>query len=139
MKTLVPWSWGDQYLKSFFNDDVIPRIEGIPSTFPRLDVEDKDNELFVTADVPGVKQEEINIEVEEDRLIIHGKIDFEKEEKKKNFYRKERRSGNFYRELQLPCFIDSHKVTAQFKNGTVIITLPKSEENKEKRVKVTIK
>jgi len=139
MKSLIPWSWGDQYLKNFFNEEIFPRFEGVSMTFPRLDIEDKGKELLIIADVPGVEQKDVNIEAEENRLIIHGKTEEKKEEKGKNYYRQERKSGSFYREVPLPASVDPHKVNAKFKNGTVEITLPKKGETKAKRVKVNVK
>lgn len=108
-------------------------------TFPRLDIEDKGDKLLVTADIPGVEQKDIQIEAEENLLIIHGKTEEKKEEKKNNFYRQERKTGSFYREVPLPCSIDPNKVVAKFKNGTIEIDLPKKSEQNEKRVKVILK
>ena len=139
MKSLMPWSWGDQYLKNFFDEEFFPRFEGMSMTFPRLDMEDKGKELLIIADVPGVDQKDVHIEAEEDHLIIQGKTEEKKEEKKKNFYRQERKSGGFYREVLLPCCVDPKKVSAKFTNGTVEITLPKTKVEKVKRVKVNLK
>lgn len=139
MKSLMPWSWGDQYLKNFFDEEFFPRFEGMSMTFPRLDVEDKGKILLITADVPGVDPKDIHVEAEENRLIIQGKTEEKKEEKKKNFYRQERKSGSFYREVSLPCCVEEKKVEAKSKNGTLEITLPKKKEKKEKRVKVNVK
>ena len=75
MKSLIPWSWGDQYLKNFFDEEFFPTLIGLSMTFPRLDIEDKGKELFITVDIPGVDQKNINIEAEEDKLIIQGKTE----------------------------------------------------------------
>jgi HSP20 family protein len=135
----MPWPFNDQPLKPLFDDDFFPRFGMIPASFPRLDIEDKGNFLLITADVPGVEQKDIDIEAEEDRVIIQGKTEEEKEEKRKNFYRKERKSGGFYREVPLPVPVDPDKVTAKFKNGTLEISLPKKGGTKEKRVKINVK
>ena len=138
MKSLIPFGWGNQSLQNFFDDEFFPRFESMSMTFPRLDIEDKGEKLLITADIPGVNQDDIKIEAEEDRLIIQGKTEEEKEEKKKNFYRQERKSGSFYREVSLPCYVKPNDIKAKFKNGTLEVTLPKKEEVRGKRVRVNI-
>ncbi|MCM8799483.1 MAG: Hsp20/alpha crystallin family protein [Candidatus Omnitrophica bacterium] len=111
--------------------------EGIWS--PSLDiVEDKDN-ITIKADLPGVKQSDIDISISGDILTIKGERKREEEVKDKNYHRIERFYGNFTRSLTLPKYVDTNKVKATYKDGVLEIVLPKTEEVKPKQIKVEIK
>jgi HSP20 family protein len=103
---------------------------------PRADVVETENELEVTVDLPGMKPEEVNVEVKNGDLWITGKRAEEKEEKGKTYHRVERRYGEFRRVLSLPAAIDSDKVAAKYDNGVLKVTIPKMEEAKPKRIEV---
>ncbi len=103
---------------------------------PSIDVTESDNSLEVRMDVPGVKSDEINIEVTGNTLRVSGERKEEKEEKGKTYHRVERRSGSFARSLTLPCAVRDDKVSAESHEGVLTITLPKTEESKTHKVKV---
>jgi HSP20 family protein len=91
---------------------------------PAIDVvRDKDS-LVVRADVPGLKPEEVKIEVEDDILTVSGEHQESKEEKDKNYVRRERRYGSFSRSMALPAGVDAKKIKAQTHNGVVEVTIP---------------
>jgi len=107
--------------------------------FPRVDVEETDDEIRVTANVPGIDPSNINVEVGDDYLSLSGKIEKEdKEEKKGKVYRYEREYGEFRREFALPARVKKDDIVAKSKNGVLTITLPKSEEELRKRVKIEV-
>ncbi len=92
---------------------------------PRIDIsEDKDN-INVTAEIPGVKKENIKISLQDNILTIEGEKKNEEEKKEKNFYRSERMFGVFKRSFTLPEDVDSEKVEAKFEHGTLQIQLKK--------------
>jgi HSP20 family protein len=92
---------------------------------PRIDIsEDKDN-IHVTAEIPGVKKENIKITLQDNILTIEGEKKKETEEKDKNFFRCERTYGSFKRSFTLPEEVDSDKVDAKFENGMLNISLKK--------------
>jgi HSP20 family protein len=87
-------------------------------------------------DVPGMKPEEIDIEVIGKTVRIRGEHKEEKEEKGRTFHRIERRSGSVFRSVVLPCAVKEDRVAAEYKDGVLKVTLPKSEEAKSHKIKI---
>jgi len=114
-------------------------LGNVSTMFPKVDVEETDNEIRVTANVPGIDPLNINVEVGDDYLSLSGKIEKEtKDEKKGKVYRYEREYGEFRREFALPARVKKDAIIAKSKNGVLTITLPKSEEEMKKRVKIEV-
>ena len=103
---------------------------------PSLDLSETDGEIQVKLDVPGIKPDEIDIEVRGDTLHVRGEHKEEKEEKGKTFHRIERHTGSFSRSVALPCCVNEEKVIAECHDGVLTINLPKTEESKTRKVKV---
>ncbi len=103
--------------------------------FPKVDISENEKEVVVKANVPGMKAEDIDIDVNPDSVKLSGKTEQEKEEKKKKFYRFEREYGEFSRFFSLPATIDPSKVSAKIKNGVLTINLEKTKQDK-KRIKI---
>ena len=106
--------------------------------FPAVDVYENKENLVIKADLPGVKQNEIDIAVEDGVLRIKGEKKKENEIKEDNFYRLDRVYGSFERSFALPTNVDATKIKANYKEGVLEITLPKKEESKPKQVKINI-
>ena len=106
---------------------------------PAIDVVREDGNLVVRADVPGIKPEEVEIEVENDILTVSGKHEEEKEEKGKDYLRRERRVGSFSRSLALPPGVDAKKIEAKTHDGVVEVTIPLPKEPEKKRVQIKAK
>lgn len=104
-----------------------------------MDIRDNDDELIVTAELPGDKLEDIDLTVSPDSLLIQGEKREEQESKEKGQYRLERLYGSFTRQLPLPCEIEQDKVEASFKDGVLKVTMPKSKESMDKNQKVQVK
>lgn len=104
---------------------------------PSLDVSETDDAIQVRVDLPGIKPEEVEVEVRGDALQITGERMQEREEKGKTWHRTERRVGKFARAMTLPCAVNEDKVQAEYSSGVLNITLPKSA--KEKTHKITVK
>ena len=105
---------------------------------PPLDIfEDKDN-VVVKAELPGMKKEEIEISLHDGSLSISGERKSESKHEDAETYRSERFFGRFQRTVSLPTSVDSNKVKAQYKDGVLTVTLPKSEEAKPKQIDVTV-
>ncbi len=106
--------------------------------YPKVDIAEDEKEIKVTADVPGMDPEQIEIEVEEDALTLSGKMEKEvkDEDKEKKYYRYEREYGEFRREFTLPAKVKTDAVTAKVKNGVLEIVLPKAEMEKKAKVQV---
>ncbi|HPT28215.1 MAG TPA: Hsp20/alpha crystallin family protein [Bryobacteraceae bacterium] len=103
---------------------------------PPVDISETENELTLKADIPGVKLEDINIEVENGTLSISGSRSFQSDETKGGYHRQERAYGAFNRAFVLPETVDLEKVTADCSHGVLTITLPKKELAKPRTIKI---
>ena len=103
---------------------------------PPVDFEDKDDEVVVVAELPGFDEDDVTIEVMDNRLILRGQKDLENEERGSNYYRLERGVTEFTRVIPLPPGIDADNARAKFKNGLLRVVLPKSEDARAKRIEV---
>jgi len=122
-------------------DRLLARREGqtalsAESYLPSLNLSESDSELQITMDVPGVKPEEVDIEVTGNTVRVRGEHKEEKEEKDRTYHCIERRTGSFFRAIELPCEVKRDKVVADYKDGVLKITLPKSEATKPHKVTV---
>lgn len=143
-KTPAPWFGRDTFasLREEMND-LLSRFSTDTGAgwlsaeqIPSLDLSETDGAVEVKVDMPGIKPEDIDIEVRGDILQVRGEHREEKEEKGKTFHRVERRSGSFSRSITLPCAVDQEKVSAECHDGVLTIQLPKSEESRTKKIKV---
>jgi HSP20 family protein len=124
----------DSLLSRFSQDwggDWLPR-----GYAPSLDLSESDEAVQVRMDVPGIAPKDIDIEIVGNTLRVKGERREEKEEKGKTFHRVERRSGEFARMVTLPCAVQEAKVQADYKDGVLTVTLPKSEQAKPHKIKV---
>jgi HSP20 family protein len=104
-----------------------------------LDVVERDDEYVVRADMPGLKPEEVKIDVEDDLLTISAEHEESEEERKDNYVRRERRYGSFSRSLTLPKGVTADEIKATSKNGVVEISVPKPKQEERKAVSITPK
>ncbi len=122
---------------------VVNRLAGLPANggrlFPPLNVsEDKDN-LFVEALAPGLDPDSIEVSVLRDQLRISGvKSAINPDIKPEAYHRSERGAGRFMRAISLPIEVDGDKVAAEYKNGLLLLTLPKHEAAKPKKISVSV-
>jgi HSP20 family protein len=102
-----------------------------------LDLYETDEALVVTADMPGVKPEDLDIAITGDVLTIKGEAKVETEIKRENYHRQERRYGAYSRSVTLPTSVNADQAEAKFKDGVLTLSIPKAEEAKPKVIKVT--
>jgi HSP20 family protein len=100
-----------------------PALEGA-AWFPEIDVFEKDNRLVTKIDLPGMKKEDVKVEVTDGQLAISGERKRETEEKKEHFYRSEREYGSFYRAVPLPEGAKLEDVKATFTDGVLEVSVP---------------
>lgn len=123
-------------------DDFFPEnaLEGLRNGAggwnPVVDIYETENETVIKADLPGLKKEDISINIEDNVLSVSGERKTEDEVKKENYYRRERSYGMFKREFTLPSTVDHEKIKADFKDGVLKIEIPKPEEKKPKTITV---
>ena len=116
----------------------LPRKNGAPSLWaPQVDIHEDENVITVKADLPGVKLEDIDIQLTNDTLTVTGERRFQDEERKSGYVRVERAYGSFKRTFTLGVPVDADKIKASFKDGVLTISLPKSDEIKPKKVQVS--
>jgi len=127
-------------MNRLFEDAVTARGEEkdmISSTWtPSVDIFETENALILTAEVPGIDENNIEIKIEDNTLSLKGDRIFEKETSEENYHRIERSYGSFYRSFTLPRNIDQEKIKAEHDNGVLRITMPKKPESQPKTVKV---
>jgi HSP20 family protein len=111
------------------------RIYNAPS-YPAINIWAKEDSQFVSAEMPGVCADDIDISVNGDTLTISGERCSEDIPEKAYFYRKERVYGTFSRSIKLPFVVDADKVEASFKDGVLIVTLPQIEAEKPKKISI---
>lgn len=143
-KSLFPWKRGAQVsrpdreeafpflslrreIDRLFEDFNLPGA-GERTFAPRIDVEEREKEIVVSAELPGVEEKDVQVSASSDFLTIRGEKKEKKEEKRKNYYRKETFQGIFDRRIPLPCEVDRDKAAAVFRKGVLTVTLPKSAE-----------
>jgi HSP20 family protein len=106
---------------------------------PDMEVFEKDNQLVIKADLPGIKKDEVKVQLTDDGLVIEGERRREHEEQHAGYYRTERSYGHFYRTIPLPDGTDSEKIQAQFKDGVLEVTCPLPESYRARRREIPIR
>ena len=104
----------------------------------RVDIREDENQIVVKADVPGMEQKDISVNVDNGMLTISGERTFNDEEHKDKYHRVERAYGRFSRSFQIPNITDPENISAAYKNGVLEVTLPKREEAKPRSIQVQI-
>ncbi len=104
----------------------------------RVDIREDENQIVIQADVPGMKQEDIHVNVDNGQLTISGERKFEDAENKDSYHRVERSYGRFSRTFQLPNTTDTGNISASYTNGVLVVTLPKLEEAKPRAIEVKV-
>lgn len=129
-----PLALFEDMMNRFFNEPVSAR-----PWYPAVDIAENENEIILSADIPGVKMDDIEVKVENGTLTISGKREFQKQEEKGGYHRIERSYGSFQRAFTLPDSVDTDKVEADYQDGVLKVVLPKKEVAKPRTVKISLK
>ncbi len=123
-----------------FFETVFDRSFPVPKAAfePRIDVKETDKEYVISAELPGLNKKDFKLTLENDVLTLEGEKKYEHEEKDGNYYRSERSYGAFRRSFRLTDDIDREKIKADYKNGVLNITLPKTESAQSKAVEIKV-
>lgn len=130
------WQEMDQLqreMNRLFDSNNRGRVFSAPS-YPAINIWMNDDRQFITAEMPGVHPDDINVDVNADALSISGERKPDDVAKDANYHRRERGYGAFSRAIQLPFMVDTNKVEANFKNGVLMISLPRAEADKPKKI-----
>jgi HSP20 family protein len=103
---------------------------------PAMDLTEEENEYVLRADLPGLSEDDVEIEVKDDVLTISGERRYEHENRREGFYRVERSFGHFSRSLDLPSGIDAEALSADFDRGVLEVHIPKPEQGTPTRVPI---
>ena len=130
----------NRLFSSFFDTPRSGGGNGAPARrwIPAMDLVETEDNFVLKADLPGLTESDVNIELEANVLTISGERKTEHEAKKDGYYRLERSTGTFSRALTLPEGIDPEAVTANFDNGVLQIRIPKPAEAKPRRVQIGV-
>lgn len=128
----------ERQMGRMFGKPLIPWKEGMAMEggFPTVDVVEEKDRILVKADLPGMKEEDIHVEVEDGALTLRGERRQETESREGKAHRIERSYGAFLRSFTLPANVDHTKVAASYKDGVLEVTLPKREGTRPKEVKI---
>jgi HSP20 family protein len=127
----------DRLLERFFGEAPSPELSG-GTWEPRLNISETKDALTIKAELPGLESKDLDVSVSGDALTIKGEKKQEKEEKDEQRHVVERSYGAFLRMVRLPASVAQDKIKASFKNGVLTISLPKTEEAKQKAIPVTV-
>ena len=116
-----------------FGDEGIGRGAWAPS----VDIYENKDQIVLEAELPGMKQDDFELTVENNVITLRGERQFEKKEESDNYHRVERSYGSFTRSFTLPQTVSAEGATAEYSNGVLRVTLPKREETKARRIQVT--
>ena len=105
---------------------------------PAVDIHETAAEIVVQAELPGMDQKDIELNLENNVLTLRGNRQFEKEAKNENYHRIERAYGVFSRSFSIPAVVDEAKIRAEYKNGVLTIALPKTQKAKAKQIKIEV-
>ena len=105
---------------------------------PSVDIHEDENSITVKADLPGVKMEDIDIEMQDDTLTIKGERKFEDEENRHGYVRIERSYGSFQRSFNVGVPVQADHINASYRDGLLTVTLPKAEHVKPKKVEIKV-
>lgn len=108
-----------------------------PAWMPPVDVYETPEAIVLKAELPGIQKEDVDIQVERNVLTLKGERKAEREVKEENYYRLERQTGTFYRSFSLPHSVQADRIEASMRDGVLEVRLPKAEEAKPKKVKVS--
>lgn len=138
-RSLMPWSpWRDMMSMR----DMVDRFFEEPSHavsdafHPTVSVRETDKTLIIEADLPGVKEENLDVEIEDDKITIKGERKYENEVKREDYYHMESSYGSFSRLIALPSYVEADKAVAESKEGVLTITIPKKEQKKAKKLSI---
>ena len=127
-------------LNSIFSDFARPEFSqetlSAGSFVPAVDIYEDEQKLVLKLEVPGVKQDDLDIQVENQTLTIKGQRKFEADEKEENFHRIERRFGSFVRSFTLPTTVDAGSISARYDAGVLRVQLQKKEVAKPRQIKI---
>src|SRR5436190_8003608 len=128
----------NRLFNTFFGDSPAGEAGNFRRWVPAMDLVETDDHFVLRADLPGMSEEDVSIELEDNVLTISGERKSEHEERREGYYRLERATGAFSRSLTLPQGVDPNAIQARFDKGVLEVRVPKPEERKPRRVAISV-
>jgi HSP20 family protein len=128
----------NRVFNTFFDTPSGANGGGLRRWVPSMDLVETDEQFVLRADLPGLSEGDVSIELEDNVLTVAGERKAEHEDKKEGFYRMERSFGQFRRSLTLPDGVDADGIAATFDKGVLEVRIPKPEERKPRRVAIQL-
>lgn len=130
----------DEFQKSMsrFASEVFGETE-LKDFTPRVEVEENDKAVLLRAELPGMTEKDVEVEIENDYLTVKGEKKAEREERNGGRYYSERSFGSFERTIRLPASVDREKIDAKIENGVLRVSIPKTAESKSHVKKIAVK
>ena len=129
----------NRLFESFFEDlPLLSYPEDRSQWNPAVDILEKEGNLVLRAELPGITAKQFELKVEGDTLILKGERKMESEDKKEHYHRIESFHGLFTRTFRLPETVDTHKISADYKDGVLTVTLPQKPEVKPREIPVSV-
>jgi HSP20 family protein len=127
-------------LEEFFNDFPLASYMSEPKDnwLPAVDILEKDGNLILRAELPGMSEKQIDVKLEGNTLTLKGERKMDNEDKKNNYHRVESFYGAFTRSFRLPDTVDLEKISADYKNGVLTVTIPQKPEVKPREITVSV-
>ncbi len=135
-----PWNmWSDIDSLQREMDRLFSEVSGGPAVreFPAVNLYSSDDDLVLTAELPGIDPDKLDISVKDDTVTVRGERTTEEPGENERILRQERGSGSFVRSFTLPFRIDADKVNAEYKRGILMVKMPKAEEDKSRKISVS--
>lgn len=129
----------DRLFEDFWSDRAVPMLpSGEMTWMPAIELKETDTELVLKAAIPGINAKDLDVQVSEDAVTIAGEHQDEQKTEEKGYFRSEFHYGKFHRTITLPVFIRHAEATADFKDGVLILTMPKAEKSQRNVTKLNL-
>jgi len=128
--------WFDEVWSRDFGLSPFSSEQAWSAFVPSVDVVESDKEVTVSAELPGMEEKDIELQIRDNTLVIRGEKEHHEEEKGRYVYRAERSYGSVQRSVPLPAEVDTDRASAIYKNGVLIVTLPKLKPTQRKTISV---
>jgi len=127
----------NRFFEEFFKDVPFTQ-ESRENWMPAVDILEKEGNLILRAELPGMTEKQIDIKLEGNTLTLKGERKMENEDKKSNYHRIESFYGSFTRSFRLPDTVDAEKINAEYKNGVLTVTIPQKPEVRPREIPVSV-
>jgi HSP20 family protein len=111
---------------------------GGASWAPQVEVIERENQLIVRADLPGMSKDDVQVDIDDNSLVIRGERKTEHEENEEGYYRSERSYGSFYRQIPMPRGVNTEDAIAEFRNGVLEVVMPTTNRAREERRQIEV-